>query len=131
MSDVSSFLHRFWSNWNARLVTFCSETTNENNQFSKWEIWIFNAILDQTKLWRVLLWFRIEIMSAVTLNLSIDSILIKLKKEIEHFFFTNIMKSTFYCLQNQESKVFSSKKYPAPPPSPGPPFHTPLKDMVV
>ena len=24
------------------------ETTNENNQFSKWETWIFNAILDQT-----------------------------------------------------------------------------------
>ena len=23
---------------------FYSETTNENNQFSKWEIWIFNAI---------------------------------------------------------------------------------------
>ena len=31
---------------------FCSETTNKNNQFSKRETWIFNAILDQTKLSR-------------------------------------------------------------------------------
>ena len=29
---------------------FCTETTNEKNQFTKWETWIFNAILDQTKL---------------------------------------------------------------------------------
>ena len=57
---------------------FCRETKNENNQFLKLETWIFNAILDQTKLWRVLLWIRIEIMSAVNLNLSIDSTLIKL-----------------------------------------------------
>ena len=26
---------------------FCRETTNKNNQFSKWETCIFNAILDQ------------------------------------------------------------------------------------
>ena len=26
------------------------ETTNKNNQFLKWETWMFNAILDQTKL---------------------------------------------------------------------------------
>jgi len=42
---------------------FCWETTNENNQFSKWETWILIAKLDQTKLWRVLLWIRIKIMS--------------------------------------------------------------------
>ena len=57
---------------------FCRETTNETNQFSKCETWIFNAILHQTKLWRLLLWIRIEIMSAAPLNLSIDSILNKL-----------------------------------------------------
>ena len=64
---------------------FCRETKNENNQFSKRETWIFNAILDPTKLWRVLLWIRIEIMSAVTLNLSIDSILIKLLCRLVNF----------------------------------------------
>ena len=26
---------------------FCRETTNKNNQFSKWETWMFNAILNQ------------------------------------------------------------------------------------
>ena len=48
MSDAPlkpSFLHRFWSKKCAS--HFCRETTNKNNQFSKWETWIFNAILDQ------------------------------------------------------------------------------------
>ena len=27
---------------------FCRETTNKNNQFPKWETWIFNAIFDKT-----------------------------------------------------------------------------------
>ena len=57
---------------------FCRETTSKNNQFLKWETWIFNTMLDQTKLWRVLLWIRIEIMSAVTSNLSIDNLSTKL-----------------------------------------------------
>ena len=26
---------------------FCRETTNKNNQFSKWETWMFNAMLNQ------------------------------------------------------------------------------------
>ena len=43
---------------NAR-VTFVEKPKIKNIQFSKWESWIFNAILDQTKLWRVLLWIRI------------------------------------------------------------------------
>ena len=43
---------------NAR-VTFV-EKPQKNIQFSKWKTWIFNAILDQTKLWRVLLWIRID-----------------------------------------------------------------------
>ena len=44
---------------NARTSHFSKETTNKNIQFKKWETWIFNAMLDQTKLWRVLLWIRI------------------------------------------------------------------------
>ena len=59
MSDVPlnySFLHRFWSKKFAS--HFCRETTNKNIHFSKWETWIFNAILDQTKFWRAL-WIRI------------------------------------------------------------------------
>ena len=78
-----SYLHRFWSK--KCFSHFCRETTNKNDQFSKWKTWIFNSILDQTKLWRVLLWIRIEIMSAVTLNLSIDSILIKLLCRLVNF----------------------------------------------
>ena len=46
-----SFLHRFWSKKCAS--HFCRETRNKNIQFSKWETWMFNAILDQTNLWRV------------------------------------------------------------------------------
>ena len=49
-------------------VTFVArEITNKNNQFSIWETWIFNAILDQTKLWRVLLWIRIYFISFLNL----------------------------------------------------------------
>ena len=86
ISDVPlkpSYLHRFLSK--KCFSQFCRETTNKNYPFSKWETWIFNVILDRTKLWRVLLWIRIKIMSAVTLNLSIDSILIKLLCRLVNF----------------------------------------------
>ena len=76
-------------------VQFCRETTNENNQFSKWETWIFNTTLDHTNLLSVFLLIRIEIMAAVLSKLSIDSILIKVlcrlvketKKEIYKMIF--------------------------------------------
>ena len=42
-----SFIHRIWSKKCAS--HFCRETTNKNNQFSKWETWMFKAILDQIK----------------------------------------------------------------------------------
>ena len=54
---------------------------------------------DQTTLWRVLLWIRIEIISAVTWNLSIDSILIKLLCWLVNF---EEMKKRF--LQNDFKK---------------------------
>ena len=39
--------HRFWF-WSKKCAShFCRESTNKNNQFSKWKTWIFNAILDQ------------------------------------------------------------------------------------
>ena len=75
MSDVPlkpSFLHRFWSKKCAS--TFCREISNKNIQFSKWEIWIFNAILDQTKLWRARLWIRIYFNSFLNLLFKVSAI---------------------------------------------------------
>ena len=67
------FLHRFWSK--KCTSHFCRETTNENNQFSKWETWIFNAILNQDKALKGIVgnqnWNYV--MSAVTL-INIESI---------------------------------------------------------
>ena len=112
MSDVSlkpSYLHRFWSK--KCMSHFCRETTNKNDQFSKWETWIFNAILDQAKLSRVLLWIRIEIMSAVTLYLSNDSILIKLRCRLVNFekmkkeIYKMIFKKRWWSFKNTASKI--------------------------
>ena len=83
---------------------------------------MFNALLDQTNLWRVLLWIRIE----VTLNLLIDSILIKLlcrfvnfgkmKKRNTKWFLRKIMKR----FKRIASKIMNSRFFQqisSPPPA--------------
>ena len=79
-STFETFISQSFLKQLKNMSHFWEKTTNENNQSSKWETKIFNAILDQTKLWRILLWLwiRVEIMSEVALNLFIDFLLIKL-----------------------------------------------------
>ena len=97
-------------------------TTNESNEFSECKTRLFNAILDQTKLTGVLLWIRIEIISAVTLNLSIDSILIKLlcrfvnfvemKKKFTKWFLKKIMRSFKSTASKIKTEFFFLNKSP-------------------
>ena len=107
-----SYLHRFWSK--KCFSHFCIETTNKKNQLSKCETWIFNAILDQTKLWRVLLWIRIEIMSGGPRTqappytpLHIPD----LKCDLNVFLILTFFSSNFRSFFNNRSNIFKNAFY--------------------